>query len=198
MARWEIVFKWSVFFSFFFLQCSQIHFSCIHLLLCDLYFHCSHSEMFVFDFSWQEICNNLEIIQLLRGDTVWIIWHLSDIAQGCACFCRSYTVWVLCSVEVCRDCVVPVVIIIFVCLDVFVPCWTWYSATMPFMFVCQVVCTLLEYGDQMRCTSALMNCDSSCQVPLLLPSSVGRFSVLMPHLPLSSLMTMLIVLRLTD
>lgn len=50
----------------------------------------------------------------------------------------------------------------------------------------------------MRCTSALMNCDSSCQVPLLLPSSVGRFSVLMPHLPLSSLMTMLIVLRLTD
>lgn len=86
----------------------------------------------------------------------------------------SVCVCVLYFLEVCWDFPVPVVIIISVSLDVSMHFLTVHSASEAAhvcVWACLSVCTVRGYQGQMRCTSALMNCDSSCQAPLLLLSS---------------------------
>lgn len=95
---------------------------------------------------------------------------------------------------------------VFMCLH---NVWLCVWQTGPF-YVCVYVyvCVLTIGGQrsQMRCPSALMNCDSSCQSPLPLPLPLHLLPVTplipsghrMPRLPLASLSTILIVLRMTD
>lgn len=104
-------------------------------------------------------------------------------------------VCVLHSLEVCGDFLVPVVIIISLSGCV---CALFDRAFCKQGRLC--LCAVQRRVTEARCTSALMNCDRPCHLLFLLPSPLLSSRPLTPDTspPPSSLVTTLIVLRLTD